>query len=212
MTIVIALIVLFLVIPYLFRLYDQREEPGFKKEFYDNGSLKSKTPCKNGKLEGLGTWWHETGIKWRQRHYKNGLLEGVETYWYEDGVKSVEQHYKNGEKDGLSTYWENNGTKKFEEHWKDGKQEGLETQYHLWEPSFKTYECNYKNGQKNGLETYWYTISDRYYPTDGRKCKQGNKKSTQYYKDGLLHGKKTTWDEDGKKTSEVNFVDGEEEK
>ena len=62
MTIVIALIVLFLVIPYLFRLYGQREEPGFKKEFYDNGSLKSKTPCKDGKLEGLGISWYENAI------------------------------------------------------------------------------------------------------------------------------------------------------
>jgi antitoxin component YwqK of YwqJK toxin-antitoxin module len=101
-------------------------------------------------------------------------------------TKWRERHFKNGLLDGVETFWREDGVKSVEQH--------------------------YKNGEKDGLETYWYTISDRYYPTDGRKCKQGNKKSTQYYKDGLLHGKKTTWDEDGKKTSEVNFVDGEVEK
>ena len=39
------------------------EEPEVKKEFYDNGKLLSEFYIKNGKEEGLGTWWYESGKK-----------------------------------------------------------------------------------------------------------------------------------------------------
>ena len=39
------------------------EEPEVKKEFYDNGKLLSEFHIKNGKEEGLGTWWYESGRK-----------------------------------------------------------------------------------------------------------------------------------------------------
>jgi antitoxin component YwqK of YwqJK toxin-antitoxin module len=37
------------------------EEPEVKKKFYDNGKLLSEVQIKNGKEEGLGTWWYESG-------------------------------------------------------------------------------------------------------------------------------------------------------
>ena len=32
-----------------------------KKEYYENGKLKSETHYKNGKFEGLSTFWYESG-------------------------------------------------------------------------------------------------------------------------------------------------------
>ena len=48
-----------------------------KKEFFDNGKLKSEVP-----YNGLGTSWYPTGEKWIETHYKNGKKEGLETWWY----------------------------------------------------------------------------------------------------------------------------------
>ena len=34
---------------------------------------------------------------------KDGKKEGVETWWYEDGTKESEYHYKDGKEEGIRT-------------------------------------------------------------------------------------------------------------
>ena len=41
-------------------VYGQEE---VKKEYWDNGKLKSETHYKDGKEEGLSTFWYKTGEK-----------------------------------------------------------------------------------------------------------------------------------------------------
>jgi antitoxin component YwqK of YwqJK toxin-antitoxin module len=53
------------------------ETPEVKKEYWDNGKLKREVHLKNGKPEGLETWWYESGEKNLQTHYKNGKENGV---------------------------------------------------------------------------------------------------------------------------------------
>jgi len=53
------------------------ENPEVKKEYWDNGKLKREVHLKNGKPEGLETWWYESGEKNLQTHYKNGKENGV---------------------------------------------------------------------------------------------------------------------------------------
>ena len=57
-------------------------------------------------------------------------------------------------------------------------------------------EYQYKKGE--------LFIQTNFYPT-------GLKKSTKHFKNGIENGVKTEWDEDGKKTFQGNFVDGNEE-
>ena len=45
---------------------------------------------------------------------KNGKKDGLWTYYYENGIKRVEGTYKDGKPDGIWTFWENNGLDKFE--------------------------------------------------------------------------------------------------
>ena len=54
-------------------VYGQEE---VKKEYYDSGKLRSVFHYKNGKPEGLETWWYESGKKLLETHYKNGKKEG----------------------------------------------------------------------------------------------------------------------------------------
>ena len=53
------------------------EEPEVKKELWENGKKRLK------------------------EHYKDGKLDGLSTYFYENGVKMFEVYYKHGEKNGL---------------------------------------------------------------------------------------------------------------
>jgi antitoxin component YwqK of YwqJK toxin-antitoxin module len=47
------------------------------------------------------------------------------------------------------------------------------------------------------LETHW--------------CESGNKVSETHWKNGIQDGVRTEWDEDGRKTFQGNFVNGNEE-
>ena len=72
LTFLLALTFLFL---FSGSVYGEKE---VKKEYWDNGKLK----------------WEE--------HYKDGKKEGVATFWYKNGQVETESHYKDGKLNGLS--------------------------------------------------------------------------------------------------------------
>jgi antitoxin component YwqK of YwqJK toxin-antitoxin module len=41
-------------------------------KYWDNGNKKSETHYKDGKLDGIWTWWYEDGTKEYEQHYKDG--------------------------------------------------------------------------------------------------------------------------------------------
>ena len=88
-----------------------------KKEYWDNGKLKSETHYKNGERDGLQTHWYETGEKHSESHWKNGVRK---EYW-DNGKLKNETHYKNGVIEGLGTGWYESGEKERESHYKKGK-------------------------------------------------------------------------------------------
>ena len=77
-------------------VYGQEE---VKKEYWDNGKLK----------------WEE--------HYKDGKKDGVATFWYKNGQVETESHYKDGKEDGLWTEWSEIGDRIDERHFVDGKEQ-----------------------------------------------------------------------------------------
>ena len=85
------------------------DQQGYFEEYY-----------KDGKLNGLSTWWYENGQKECENHYKDGKLNGLSTWWYENGQKEYEIHYKDGKLNGLSTWWYENGQIECEGFFKDG--------------------------------------------------------------------------------------------
>jgi len=105
-----------------------------KREYHNNGKLKSETHYRFGKETGTTVYYHfwyptktmEIEMRKGKRngklikrffddkieliaYYKNDLLEGVETSFYKNGNRSVETHYKKGVKNGPVTSWYSNG-------------------------------------------------------------------------------------------------------
>jgi len=108
-----------------------------KREYHDNGKLKSETHYRCGKETGTTIYYHhwypiktmEIEMKRGKKHgkftkryfnnnveliayYKNDLLEGVETHYYKNGQRSMETHYTKGVKNGPVTTWHSNGMMK----------------------------------------------------------------------------------------------------
>ena len=66
--------------------YDRvNDQQGYIEEYY-----------KDGKLNGLSTWWYENGQKEIENHYKDGKLNGLSTCWYENGQIEGEGFFKDG--------------------------------------------------------------------------------------------------------------------
>jgi len=142
--------------------------------YYSNGQKNREETFKDGKKDGLWTYWHKNGQKNREETFKDGkgifrilylnghklselnFKEGKQTDWNESGQKIAEFYFKDGKADGLSTYWHENGQKFHESTFKNGKQDGLLT---MW----------YDNGQKweEGTWKGGKPISSKYWNEDG---------------------------------------------
>jgi len=71
---------------------------GVYTDYYDweNDQKEREEYYKDGKENGLSTWWYENGHKEYENHCKDGKLNGLSTWWYENGQKEYEYHYKDG--------------------------------------------------------------------------------------------------------------------
>ena len=70
---------------------------------------------------GIAFELYKSGLKKKEKSFKNGKEDGLWTFWYLDGRKKEEGIYKNGKEDGLWTFWYLDGRKKEEGLYMDGK-------------------------------------------------------------------------------------------
>ena len=128
-----------------------------------------------------------------EKHFRDGKLDGLYTIWNHLREKISETHYKNGEMNGNSTAWYSQGRKMLDENYKDGEKDGLQV---YWSPRHggKWHEAYYKNGEEDGVYTRYYD--------------NGKKQVEKTFKNGIENGLRTEWSEDGKKTYQEHFIDG----
>ena len=75
---------------------------------YEDEQKEYETRYKDGKENGLCTWWYENGQKGYEIRYKDGELNGLYTYWYENGQIECEGFFKDGEADDTWTELDEN--------------------------------------------------------------------------------------------------------
>jgi len=180
---------------FLFSGLVSAQEPEVKREYWDNGKVKSEFRYKNGKKNSVFTERSITKKSKYQYLWGDVGEDGFYTEWYETGGKSVEQHHKDGKLDGVHISWYESGEKNYEEHWKYGKKNGVHTSW--FKNGGKRIEEHYKEGKLDGFATVWY--------------KNGKKKFETSYKKGKPNSIWTEWSEDGKKIYEKYFIDWNEE-
>ena len=107
---------------------------------------------KDGKKDGLWTWWYENGQKNKEGTYKDGKMDGLWTRWHENGQNKTETTFKDGKGNGLATSWHENGQKDSEGTFKNGKPNGLVTSWH--ENGQKRNEATFKDGELISAECW----------------------------------------------------------
>ncbi len=115
---------------------------------------------------------------------------GEKIEYYKSGQKRIAFNYKNGREDGLNIAWYPNGKKKYESFLKEGN--GKKTYW--YESGEKKSEIQIRKWKMDGTYIEWY--------------KNGQKQYEEEYRDGLLHGKRKSWDIDGNLQLDLNFKKG----
>ncbi len=101
-----------------------------KKEYYADGSVKSVI------------------------HYKNGKEDGLMTYYRADGGKALEVMMKDGKKEGKLTRWYLNGAIEDISYYKNDSLHGSQSLYDM--QGRPTLYIEYENGKKNGAYKSWH--------------------------------------------------------
>ena len=166
---------------------------------YSNGKKETEINYKNGKQEGLDTWWYKNGKKGREINYKNGKQEGLDTWWNKNGKKGRESRYKNNQLDGLEIEWDG-GSVVSTINWHKGKKDGLETKQFV--DSTIEAKINWRDGKKHGLDTWWFNSRSW--------GEQGKKRSETNWVDDLKNGISITYRKNGTKQSEIKYLNDKE--
>ena len=82
---------------------------GLKKEYWENGKLKSEVSMNGALYEGPATWYYPNGNIQTNCSYHLNLLHGKMTRYFEDGKKQLEALYVEGKKNGVQVTWNEEG-------------------------------------------------------------------------------------------------------
>ncbi len=104
---------------------------GIRKEYYENGALKSETPYVNGKENGVAKlYYKENGALKFEVLYTDGKINGIGKVYYENGALKSEISYTDGKINGIEkVYYKESGKLKSEIPYTDGKINGMDKEY-----------------------------------------------------------------------------------
>ena len=177
-----------------------------KREYYENGNLKSEISLTNDTPNGISKFYKEDGTISREYPYKNGKFHGT-LKAYENGKLLTETPYKDGKKDGVFKNYNEEGNLKEETLYIEDKDVWNKSYYETGELLFyrddnisKIYyisgqiaeEIPLKDGKRHG-------IIKVYHPN-------GKLKKEIYYKEGIKDWQKE-YDENGNLIKETNYYD-----
>lgn len=83
------------------------------RTYYESGKIKSIEPLKNGKKEGLATYWNPDGSIYQTKEYADDMLNGKVCCFDNRQNKLYEAKFKNAKLHGDYIMFENNDTLRF---------------------------------------------------------------------------------------------------
>ncbi len=165
-------------------------DDGVKKDYWENGNIKSELRYESGKLNGESVWYTQKGQLAVKGTYKDDVLDGTYTRWHPNGKMASEEHYVNGKLDGEVKKWFDNGQLFQEGQYAEGMMDG---QWFIFYPSGALAgKAEYKMG----------TGKQVCYEESGYKCLEVP------YVDNLKQGREIYYNPDGRITKIVEYEKG----
>jgi len=192
-----------------------------------NGLKKIQTQAhgtiKEGRLDGLWTFWNDNGYLSSKQYYKKGSPEGQYTSYSlsgkknEDGLVKGLDNFGNLIKEGKWIFWNEQGILKEEVNFEDGIREGLTTYFSS--TGNENAKIIYKyDAPWSGEWTKWYSDGskkEKGFYEDGEKkspwttwFENGQKKYVVNYQNNIKHGLYTEWNQDGRLIKDIDYDNG----
>lgn len=210
---------------------------GLYESYYENGQLEYRTEYTAGKLEGKIKGWHDNGVISFEGQYANNELNGEWKRYFDNGVSQKIENYKNGVLEGDYTEYHKNGKLYYKAIYKKGKATGdviytdpegkfysklvfkndILTEAYYYDTIGNEISRSQLKNKKLNLVTYDFDrIKTAEVPynekgltegTETHYLPSGKTKSIDQYSKGELNGLSVEFYENGKKSSEIPFVD-----
>jgi antitoxin component YwqK of YwqJK toxin-antitoxin module len=128
------------------------------EEKWVDGTPKSREefildPNGNQILDGVSTYWWESGKKKLEMHYRNGLAHGRKTTWFSDGELWSEGSFVADKEHGVWTVWFPGGKRQHEFHMDHGAMHGVERRWH--DNGELLMQGLWVRGKQTGFFSYW---------------------------------------------------------
>jgi len=149
---------------------------------------------KDGKEEGIWTWYYAIGSLLREERYFNGKLDGHSVEYDESGIIIAEGEYIEDNREGLWKF--NYGDQLSEEEYLNGMLNGKVINY--YKDGVMSFEGNFIEDNPNGRHVWYYTT--------------GNKKTEGDYVMGLKNGEWIKYNSDGTPFISIFYENGVEKK
>ena len=178
-----------------FGIYDKGKRTDEWKFFHPNGKLEQiGSYNKDGKEEGIWTWYYAIGSLLREESYFNGKLEGHSVEYDESGIIIAEGEYIEDYREGMWKF--NYGDQLSEEEYLNGMLNGKVINY--YKDGVMSFEGNFIEDNPNGRHIWYYTT--------------GNKKTEGDYVMGLKNGEWIKYNSDGTPFISIYYENGVEKK
>lgn len=190
-----------------------REE--VKKDYWENGNLKSELRYEDGELNGRCVWYMANGKPQLEVNYSHNKMDGISRRWYENGNIMEELWYKDGVQDSVFRAYSLKGILVEEGYYVDGKLNG---DYRRWYENGQVFqEGQYADDMMDGSWLVFYadgnlaakadfvmgTGIQTSYEQSGYKCLVTN------YVDNEKHGREIYYNPDGRVTRVALYEYGE---
>ncbi|OQX78816.1 MAG: hypothetical protein B6D61_04655, partial [Bacteroidetes bacterium 4484_249] len=175
--------------------YDKGKRIDVWKFYHPNGQLEQTgTYNRDGKEDGIWTWYYATGDLLREESYFNGMIDGYSTEYDEFGVIIAEGEYIEDYREGVWKF--NYGDHKSEGEYLNGVRHGSWKNY--YNNGILSFEGKFIDDNYNGRQTW-------YWPN-------GNKKTEGNYIMGLKDGEWIKYNYDGTPFLSILYKYGVEKK
>lgn len=186
-----------------------------KKDYFENGTLKSELRYENGMLNGRSIWYLANGKPQIEVTYRNDTMNGLLRRWHENGKLMEESWYKDGIQDSVYREYSLKGILIAEGTYVDGELNG---EFHRWYENGQIFQEGwFSDGMMDGSWMVFYadgklaakadfdkgTGTQTSYEYSGYKC------LVTHFVDNEKHGKEYYYNPDGRLTRVAVYEYGE---
>ena len=185
-----------------------------KKDYWENGKLKSELRYEGDKLNGESVWYTKQGKVMTRAFYRNDTLEGRYQRFRQNGELEVECWYKNGLRDSIYRTYSVKGILASEDYYVADELNGESKKWYDNGQVFQ--EGLFVDGMMDGL---WFIFYPEGQLAAKAEYKMGTGKQTCYAEEGykclevpyvnnLKHGREIYYNPDGRITKIVEYEEG----